>query len=603
MGQHRLGQDLGRLGAAQHGLHPGEREAVLGPEGEDHGVVVRRGLQLEVERDAEPLAQRQAQRPVDAATEGRVDDQLRPLAVVEAALDDESLPGREVPQRRQAGGAVGDDLLGDLGGHPGAGLHQLARTVAIAGGQQRFERGAQLTHRLGELGRAGRCLTQPEGNGRRQVPGVVDADRAHLHLGHPPRMRAQKEDVSRCRLHGEVLVHRSNRHPVGVEHHAVVAGLGDGAPAGQRGQPGAPPGPKPAVDGVEVQVRAAAPAPGLDPPARQRHDVVEVTAGQLCIGGCMPGHGPHRLDVALVGGGHLRHQLLGQDVERGDRWLEQIQPALAHGGEQRGALDELVPRRRVETARRSSVAVVVRPAHALEEGADGAWRPDLADELDRSDVDPEFERCRGHQRAQVARPQAGLDDAPPRRREAPVVRGDEERGVDVGPARRLVLPEALGQLVRHPLRHLARVDEDQGGAVMAGVLRDAVEDVRHLAAAHDGLELGGGQLDGDLEVAGVAAVDDHRGRTVLVHTAEEPGDEIEGPLRRRQPDALEGAAVLGHECVESFEAERQVAAPLVAGERVHLVDDHGPHTPQQRPRRGRGQEEVEGLGGRDEQVR
>ena len=86
--------------------------------------------------------------------------------------------------------------------------------------------------------RAGR-LTQPEGDGRRQVPGVVDPDRAHLHLGHPPRVRAQKEDVSRGRLDREVLVDRADRHPVGVEHDAVVTRLGDGAPAGERGQPGA----------------------------------------------------------------------------------------------------------------------------------------------------------------------------------------------------------------------------------------------------------------------------------------------------------------------------------------------------------------------------
>ena len=180
----------------QHRLHAGEREAVLGPEREHDGVVVGRRLQLEVERDAEPLAQRQPERAVDAATEGRVDDQLRALAVVEAALDDDALAGRQVAQRGQAGGAVGDDLLGHLGRHPGSLGHEPARPVAVSGAQQRLERGPQIAHGLGELGGAGRRLAEPEGDGRRQVPGVVDPDRADLDLGHPPRVRARG---GRCR--------------------------------------------------------------------------------------------------------------------------------------------------------------------------------------------------------------------------------------------------------------------------------------------------------------------------------------------------------------------------------------------------------------------
>ena len=170
------------------------------------------------------------------------------------------------------------------------------------------------------------------------------------------------------------------------------------------------------------------------------------------------------------------------------------------------------------------------------------------------------------------------------------------------PPRRLVLAQALGQLVGHPLGHLARVDEDQRGAVVPGVLGDAVEDVGHLTAAHDGLELGRGQLDGHLEVAGVAAVDDHGGRAVVVHAREQAGHQVERPLRGREADALEMAAALGDQRVESLEAQRQVAAALVAGQRVHLVDDHGAHAAQQRPRRGGGQEEVERLGRRDEEV-
>ena len=134
------------------------------------------------------------------------------------------------------------------------------------------------------------------------------------------------------------------------------------------------------------------------------------------------------------------------------------------------------------------------------------------------------------------------------------------------------------------------------------VLGDAVEDVGDLAAAHHRLELGGGQLDGHVEVAGVTAVDDHRRRAALVHSREQPGHHVERSLRGREPDALQPPAALGHQRVQPLEAQRQVAAPLVAGQRVHLVDDHGAHAAQQRPRRRRGQEEVERLRRGDEQV-
>ena len=152
--------------------------------------------------------------------------------------------------------------------------------------------------------------------------------------------------------------------------------------------------------------------------------------------------------------------------------------------------------------------------------------------------------------------QARLDDAPPCRREAAVVGRDEERGVDVAAAAPgFLVGEALGQLVGHPLGHLAGVDEHEGGAVVPGVLRDAVEDVGHLSAAHHRLELGRGQLDRHLEVAGVTAVDDHGRRAALVHAREQPRHEVERALRGREPDALQVAAALGHERIEPLEAQ------------------------------------------------
>ena len=61
------------------------------PERQHDRVVGGGGLQLEVERAAEPLAQREPERAVDAPAVGRVDDQLHAAGVVEEPLEDEAL--------------------------------------------------------------------------------------------------------------------------------------------------------------------------------------------------------------------------------------------------------------------------------------------------------------------------------------------------------------------------------------------------------------------------------------------------------------------------------------------------------------------------------
>ena len=109
---------------------------------------------------------------------------------------------------------------------------------------------------------------------------------------------------------------------------------------------------------------------------------------------------------------------------------------------------------------------------------------------------------------------------------------------------------------------------------------DAVEDVGELAATRHRLELAVGKLDRHVEIAGVTAVDDHRGRATLVHARKETGHNVEWALRGREADALQMPAALGDQAVQSLETQRQVAAPLVAGQRVHLVDDDGAHAPQ-----------------------
>ena len=194
----------------------------------------------------------------------------------------------------------------------------------------------------------------------------------------------------------------------------------------------------------------------------------------------------------------LGDDLLCGDVERQLGQLDGVETTAVHRGQQRGALDELVARERVQPTLRGAGATVVGATDALQERGDAARRPDLADELDRADVDAELQRRGGDQRAQVTGAQAGLDPLTPFLRQGPVVRGHD------------VVAEARAQLVREPLGHAARVDEDQRGAVLSDQRGDAVEDVAHLLGRRDRLELALGELEREVEGALVAGVDDDR---------------------------------------------------------------------------------------------
>ena len=85
-GQQRLREHLLHRRRPQEFEDDVERKGVLLAERNDDAVVGGGGLQLEIERAAEALAQRQAPGAIDARAEGRVDHELHAAAFVEEAL-------------------------------------------------------------------------------------------------------------------------------------------------------------------------------------------------------------------------------------------------------------------------------------------------------------------------------------------------------------------------------------------------------------------------------------------------------------------------------------------------------------------------------------
>ncbi len=79
---------------------------------------------------------------------------------------------------------------------------------------------------------------------------------------------------------------------------------------------------------------------------------------------------------------------------------------------------------------------------------------------------------------------------------------------------------------------------------------------------------------------------------------DEPADLLERPLRRREPDPLER---LARQALEPLDGQRQVRAALRPGDGVHLVENQGPDAGERVARAG-GQQQIERLGRRDQQV-
>ena len=113
--------------------------------------------------------------------------------------------------------------------------------------------------------------------------------------------------------------------------------------------------------------------------------------------------------------------------------------------------------------------------------------------------------------------------------------------------------------------------------------------------------------DDDLELERLAGAGiDDRHLAARPDAAEEPGDRLERPLGRAQPDPLRRASAAlaspTRSALQALQAEREVGAALRARDRVDLVDDHVLDAAEDLAGLA-GEQEVERLGRRDEDVR
>ena len=228
--------------------------------------------------------------------------------------------------------------------------------------------------------------------------------RARLDAPDAPRVRPEDEHVARHALDRPVLVDRADERLVRVEHDAVVGDVGDRAAVRERHDARrAPPAQRP-VDAIAVHAaRRRDRACGAAPFGDARDDVVEVARARAPRRASPGGRASKSASSRPLARRALGHDLLREDVERRARRVDAIEPPARDRADERGALDELVARRREEPPARRAPERVARAPDALQERRDRARRADLADEVDRADVDPQLERRRWP-RARASRP-------------------------------------------------------------------------------------------------------------------------------------------------------------------------------------------------------
>ena len=375
---------------------------------------------------------------------------------------------------------------------------------------------------------------------------------------------------------------------MGLEPDIVVGVVGNGAARGHRSEAGAAPGPQLMVDDVVVQVRAAASAARREAAREHCEEPAPCFEGQVAV---RPGMAHHREQIVLapVLGRDHGHHLLREHVERAGRHVQPVELAAAHGVEDRGALHQVVAGEGEEAAFRRAVHRVTGASRALQEGRDRARGAELADEVHVADVDPELQRSGGHEHLEIAGLEPLLGAQPSLPGQAAVVGGD------------VLLSERLGEGPGDPLRHAAGIDEDQRGAVRFDEGAEAPVDFLPDFPRHHRFERRLRQLQRDVALAGVAGVHDRAfPRSPPVATTEEARNRLDGPLRRGEADAGDGTA---REDIQALEREGEMGAALVAGNGVDLVDDRGLHAFEHGAPALAGEEDVERLRRRHQDVR
>ena len=533
---------------------------------------------------------------VDGAAPQGVEDDLA-LAVATARrggvlLDHLVTVGEGAGGRHLLGEEAGELGGGGTGQRPGAG--ELGRQ--LAGGEAGRGPLQEAADALADEGRAVLLLGPPERGHGRGGAGRGDEHVVVRDALHPPGLDAEGEGVADRALPHELLVELAERRAGALEAQLEVAAVGDGPARQVEHSLGAGAGAHRAVDLVDRHQRLERAQPRRGVAAGEHgQDQVEVVAGQVVVALGAADRGVQVVDRPGLAHGHGEHDL-GEHVESaGDRG-ERFEVAVEGGAGDDCAVDQAAAVDRVEAAARGLADAVAGAADALDHGRHRGRRLHGEDLVDLADVDAELERGGGDHRLELAGLEPLLDHRADLARQRAVVRpGELPALVLVDQARDLLdHPPAVGEDQRRPVAADAPLEASgealpEQVAVGAGGHGRGRHVDRQLEAARGG---GRDHLDRAWVVARVRAA------TLESVAADPAGDDLRRAHGGRQGDALH----LAGEQREALDRGHQVDAALRGSDGVDLVEDDRGDAREEPPAAGRREQDVEGLGGGDQDL-
>src|SRR5580704_8247578 len=299
---------------------------------------------------------------------------------------------------------------------------------------------------------ARRSLATPEGNGRRRTVGIFNQHPAGFALDpvNAPGTVAEQHDVAGVAFYRKVFVHGADNNAFWLGDNREQGVLGNGATAGNGRQPRTSTRTQPVIHAIAMQVGAVPAATGGNAFGKHFQDCIVAFASQIAVGIGTFDQGEHVVFIPAsvflsrgdscfcCAGGANCHYLLGQNVGGSFRNHQAIEIALADGTNQGGAFLQFVAGGGKESAFWNCSTPVTGTPNPLQADCNRARRADLNDQINRADVDSQFQRRSCDQHLDLPVFELVLGSEPQLSRQASVVRRD------------IVFTQSLRQLVRNP---------------------------------------------------------------------------------------------------------------------------------------------------------
>src|SRR5712671_3141561 len=143
------------------------------------------------------------------------------------------------------------------------------------------------------------------------------------------------------------------------------------------------------------------------------------------------------------------NDLLREHIQRFFRNRQAVEFATMNATQQGRAFDQFIAAQWENPTFRQTTALMLSPTDTLQQCGYRARRAQLANKINRTNINSQLQRSRGDERFQFAALQSVFRFEPQFCRKTPVMRSDS------------VGAQQLAQVMRHTLGHAARVDENQ----------------------------------------------------------------------------------------------------------------------------------------------